>query len=188
MQRSKIYTRRGDDGSTALIGSERVSKADPRIEAYGTVDELNSFLGLAGAFIDRSAPAEIAEILSSVQADLFTIGAVLACPDDDQRYANAITKQHVDRLEQWIDRMDADMPPLKTFILPGGTPLAALLHVARSVCRRAERHVAELAKSATVPQAVLAYLNRLSDLLFVLARYANHAAGRSEHEWPGIER
>lgn len=186
MGRSKVYTRTGDDGSTALIGARRVSKADQRIEAYGTVDELNCFLGLVRASLEPPPAGELAEVLGAVQHDLFSIGAVLANPNPDERYATAITPDQVSRLEQWIDHFDSSLEPLRAFILPGGSRCGALLHVARAVCRRAERRVVALASQANVPAPVVAYLNRLGDLLFVLARYVNALAGAPEEPWPGL--
>jgi cob(I)alamin adenosyltransferase len=180
----KIYTRTGDQGQTGLFGGGRVGKDDPRVEAYGDVDELNAAIGLARAI--ESAP-RIDEVLVSVQRDLFSLGALLATPDLDkmhQHLAKAlIDAARIVQLEQAIDDADADLPPLHAFVVPGGTPKAAALHVARTVCRRAERRVIHLASTVDLPPLVVIYLNRLSDLLFTLARLANHLAGAGEVTW-----
>jgi len=181
---SKIYTRTGDAGQTALFGGGRVSKADPRVAAYGDVDELNAALGAVLA----CEPVELErELLLGLQRDLFAIGGRLASPNPDKvskALAKAqVTPDRVAALETAIDRADAALTPLSTFILPGGTMKAALLHVARTVCRRAERSVVALSPDGAVPPQILAYLNRLSDLLFTLARLANHQAGAKEHPW-----
>lgn len=177
----KIYTRTGDRGETALLDGSRVLKSDSRVAAYGDVDELNAALGLARA--QRIDP-DLDEIVVHLQRDLFAIGSRLADPSD--RLAERVTKvavgqSDVERLEAWIDRLDAELPPLRRFILPGGAPAGALLHLARTICRRAERRIVALG-SAGQPE-VLAYINRLSDLLFVLARVANTRAGVAELEW-----
>jgi cob(I)alamin adenosyltransferase len=184
----KIYTKTGDTGQTGLFGGGRVFKDDPRVAAYGDVDELNSALGLvrATAPTDFSAPLDDA-LLESVQRDLFAIGGHLATPDPE-KVARALEKAHlsagrVAELEAAIDAADAELPPLKAFVLPGGTPKAATLHLARTVCRRAERSVIHLAREAEVPGAFIVYLNRLSDLLFTLARLANHRAGTGDVTW-----
>jgi cob(I)alamin adenosyltransferase len=180
----RIYTRTGDTGQTALFGGGKVTKDHPRVAAYGDVDELNSTIGVARA----SAPVEFAdELLETIQRDLFAIGGHLATPDPDKvRAALAKAELHADRVtefEQAIDAADEELTPLKAFILPGGTPKAAALHVARTVCRRAERSVVALAATAEVPAEFLVYLNRLSDLLFTLARLANHRAGVGDVTW-----
>ena len=172
----KIYTRTGDAGETSLFGGARIAKNDLRIEAYGTVDELNSFLGLARASWPSSP---IDSQLRNVQSDLFDIGAHLAAPDSD-RFAG-VSPSRIDALEHDIDRMEAELTPLKSFILPGGSPAASQLHVARTVCRRAERLIVALGdKSTTLP-----YLNRLADFLFVTARYANLRHGVPDTPWSG---
>ncbi len=178
----KIYTKTGDDGETGLFAGPRVRKDDPRIEAYGTVDELNAVLGLLRC---ASPPSEIDKLLARVQNDLFDLGAELATPDPKSRGTNLVRQQHVDSLEKAIDQFEANLAPLKTFILPGGTPAAAWLHLARTVCRRAERRVVTLSDdpNANLSPLVVIYLNRLSDLLFVLARAANQAAGVSDVKW-----
>jgi len=182
----KIYTKTGDEGETGLVGGERVAKSHQRVDAYGHVDELNAALGLALAL----EPAGFErDLLESIQRDLFAIGAELATPDPGRvetalRDRPRIGEARVRALESAIDRHESDLPPLKQFILPGGAPKAAALHLARTVCRRAERAVVALrqGKHAVAPP-VAVYLNRLSDLLFVLARAANAAAGVRDAQW-----
>jgi cob(I)alamin adenosyltransferase len=180
----KIYTRTGDDGRTGLFGGGRVDKDDPRVEAYGDVDELNAVIGQARS-VDMLP--RIDEILAPVQVDLFAIGALLATPHPEKHREQLekarLTDKRIAQLEQAIDDGEAELEPLKAFILPGGTPKASALHVARTVCRRAERSIIRLQKTDEVPQAVIIYLNRLSDLLFVLARVANRRAGAGEVTW-----
>jgi cob(I)alamin adenosyltransferase len=178
----KIYTRTGDRGETGLFDGTRVSKSDPRVDAYGEVDEANAWLGIVLA---AGLDAEMARMVETIQRDLFAVGARLA--DPSQRIAGRVTKAAVRpdaiaQLEQWIDSFEAQLPPLRRFILAGGSPAGAALHVARTVCRRAERRVVSLGEDAVEPE-VVAYLNRLSDLLFVMARAANHRAGATESEW-----
>ncbi|HEU4723164.1 MAG TPA: cob(I)yrinic acid a,c-diamide adenosyltransferase [Gemmatimonadaceae bacterium] len=180
----KIYTKTGDAGDTGLFGGGRVSKDDPRVEAYGDVDELNAVLGMARAV---ELMPRIDEVLVPVQRDLFAIGALLATPDRD-RMAQHLHKARIDEhriaeLEQAIDDAESELEPLRAFILPGGTPKAAALHVARTVCRRAERHVVRLQHDVELPALVVIYMNRLSDLLFTLARLANKRAGAGEVTW-----
>ena len=177
----KIYTKTGDSGETSLFDGTRVSKADARVDAYGEVDEVNAWLGLARA---AGVGPELDAALARIQRDLFAVGARLA--DPAARIASRVTKafveeQDVERLEQLIDRLEADLPPLKSFILAGGSPSGAALHVARTVCRRAERRVVSL--SPPVEPIVVRYVNRLSDLLFVMARAVNHRANAPETEW-----
>jgi cob(I)alamin adenosyltransferase len=181
----KIYTKTGDDGETALFGGGRVPKDDVRVQAYGDVDELNACVGLSLA----CAPAEFeAATLEAIQRDLFAIGGRLASPDP-AKVAKALAKAALDEarvgeLERAIDRLDAELKPLTAFILPGGSAKAAGLHLARTVCRRAERSVVTLQRSGgAVPPVILVYLNRLSDLLFTLARSANHRAGHADRIW-----
>jgi cob(I)alamin adenosyltransferase len=178
----KIYTKTGDDGQTGLFGGPRVSKADPRIEAYGTVDELNAVLGLSRT---QSLPPEIDALVARLQNELFDLGAELATPDPQARATNLISPARIEALEKAIDQFDAHLPPLKTFILPGGTAGAAWLHLARTVCRRAERCLVTLMGQAgeKISPLPLVYLNRLSDLLFVLARAANQIAGQPDVKW-----
>jgi cob(I)alamin adenosyltransferase len=182
--RMKIYTRSGDQGDTGLFGGGRVPKDDPRVSAYGDVDELNSAIGVA-----RVAPpaGEFDVLLEAVQRDLFAIGGQLATPDPE-RVARALEKaalsaERVGELERAIDAADEELAPLKSFVLPAGTPKAAALHLARTVCRRAERSVVRLARGAEVHPLFIVYLNRLSDLLFTLARLANHRAGIPDTTW-----
>lgn len=175
----RIYTKTGDAGETGLPGGHRVTKAHPRIEACGHVDELNAAIGVARS---EESPGVIGAVLQRIQHELFDLGADLAASDAPGG-AMRTCAQHVVRLEEDIDRFDDQLPPLRQFILPGGSPLAAQLHVARAVCRRAERAVVSLSQAADVPAETLRYLNRLSDLLFVLARAANHYEGASDVVW-----
>lgn len=180
----KIYTRTGDSGDTGLFGGGRVPKDDPRVEAYGDVDELNAVIGMA-----RSAESmpRVDEVLVPIQRDLFSIGALLATPDVEKMQSHLakarIGDERIAELEHAIDACDQELEPLKAFILPGGTQKAAALHVARTVCRRAERRVIHLQREVELPQIVVVYLNRLSDLLFTLARLANVRAGAGEVTW-----
>ena len=174
----KIYTRTGDKGDTSLFGGGRVSKNNPRIEAYGTVDELNSHLGLCRA-AKLTAPIEAQ--LDRVQSDLFDVGAYLAAPGSNR--FPSVSANRVADLEQTIDAMEDALQPLKTFIVPGGCEAAARLHIARTVCRRAERRVIALEDDSEEMLTTIAYLNRLSDFLFVAARHANHAAGVRDTPW-----
>jgi cob(I)alamin adenosyltransferase len=180
----KIYTKTGDTGDTGLFGGGRVAKNHPRVEAYGDVDELNAVLGVVRA---ADPMPRVDEVLVPIQRDLFAIGALLATPDREKMQKH-LDKARVDdariaELERAIDDGDAELEPLKSFIVPGGTPKAAALHVARTVCRRAERRVVELAAETEIPAVVIVYLNRLSDLLFTLARVANRRAGAGEVTW-----
>lgn len=176
----KIYTKTGDQGETGLFGGPRVRKDHPRIEAYGAVDELNAVLGLVRA---ESPPEEIDLLLAEIQNRLFDVGAELATPDPERMGTVGVGPTHISRLEATIDRFESRLEPLKAFILPGGTLAAASLHLARTVCRRAERRLISLAASETISQSLLIYLNRLGDLLFVLAREANRVAGRPDVPW-----
>jgi len=177
----KIYTKTGDDGTTGLFGGARVKKASPRVEAYGTIDELNSVIGVARA---TTLERVTEEALDRVQIDLFTLGAELACvPGKEPKLGMVlIGAGDIERLEHIIDRAESDLVPLKTFVLPAGAPQAAALHHARTVCRRAERAVVALEDAAPRSELVV-YLNRLSDLLFVLARRANADAGAPDVPW-----
>lgn len=180
----KIYTRTGDEGQTGLFGGGRVSKADSRVAAYGDVDELNSAIGLARA----AEPATLFDAeLEAVQRDLFSIGGHLATPDPDKVRAAlakaALSSSRVEQFERAMDAAEAALPPLRAFVLPAGSPKAAALHLARTVCRRAERSVVGLTQSHDVPELFLVYLNRLSDYLFTLARQANQVAGRGDVTW-----
>jgi len=180
---AKIYTRRGDDGSTGLFGGPRVRKDDLRVAAYGDVDELNSALGVARE--ELLAFADLLSLVDSLQSELFTLGAELATPDADQapKEVPRIGAEHVKRLEREIDRLTGELPEMKNFILPGGSRAGAALHLCRTVCRRAERKMVSLADGAPVSPQALAYVNRLSDLLFVMARAANLRAGGREIPW-----
>jgi cob(I)alamin adenosyltransferase len=178
----KIYTKTGDQGQTGLLGGARVSKSDPRVAAYGDVDEANAAIGAASAHGD----AALARLLGGIQKDLFAIGARLADPTRKvaaRRAKAAVTAAQVRKLERAIDAREAELPPLRAFVLPGGRPVAALLHLARTVVRRAERSVVALARTDEVEPGIVVYLNRLSDLLFVLARSENHRAGLAEERW-----
>jgi cob(I)alamin adenosyltransferase len=182
----KIYTKTGDDGTTGLLGAGRVGKDDPRIEAYGTVDELNAVLGLARATGGLDSEAD--SLVARLQDDLFAVGAALADPDPKGRFHNAVGEGLAARLEAEIDRLEAELPTLTRFILPGGSPAASQLHLARTICRRAERQVVRLGRQpgVDVPVHLLAYRNRLSDLLFVLARAVNHRSGVADVPWTGL--
>lgn len=181
----KIYTKTGDDGTTGLFGGGRVPKTSPRIEAYGTVDELNSTIGIACV----QSAAVFAELLQRIQEELFVLGGDLATPLSTRSdYAvPRIGDDEVRALERAIDEHEAELPELKKFILPGGSSLAAHLHHARTVCRRAERCVIALSQLEEIGSSDIIYLNRLSDLLFVLARRANQVAGVSDVEWVGAK-
>lgn len=188
---SRIYTRTGDTGETGLFGGGRVPKAHPRVEAYGAVDELNAALGWAASV---QTDADVSAQLQSLQPDLFVIGAHLARPPrPEARRAPdlpPLPQGRVAEMERAIDRAEQELPPLRHFVLPGGAQPAAALHLARTICRRAERRVVALAADddAAVSPEIIVYLNRLSDLLFTLARLANLRAGRSEAEWRPEER
>ena len=180
----KIYTKTGDEGETGLFGGGRVGKDHVRVAAYGDVDELNSVLGLVRA----TAPEDFhADLLESIQRDLFSIGGQLATPDRAKVAAAlekaAFSAERVAVLERAIDDAIRELPPLRAFVLPGGTPKAAALHLARTTCRRAERGVVHLAREQAIQPLFIAYLNRLSDLLFTLARLANHRAGLPDVTW-----
>jgi cob(I)alamin adenosyltransferase len=180
----KIYTKTGDRGDTGLFGGGRVQKDHPRVEAYGDVDELNATIGFARAI---EPLLRIDEVLVATQRDLFAIGALLATPDREKMHQH-LTKAQIDdrrieELEHAIDAGDAELEPLRAFIVPGGTPKAAALHIARTVCRRAERRVVALQESEEIPPLVVIYLNRLSDVLFTLARVSNRRGGGGEVTW-----
>ncbi len=176
----KIYTRRGDDGSTGLIGGVRVSKAHPRVDAYGTVDELNSVLGwVRTAAIPDAVDLELAH----AQACLFELGASLATPDKAPAGCDALRDDDIDRLEASIDVMEASLAPLKSFVLPGGNEAASRLHIARTECRRVERLLVALAGTEALDPLCVRWMNRLSDMLFVAARYANHEDGVDDVPW-----
>lgn len=176
----KIYTKTGDDGQTGLFGAPRVAKDAPRIEAYGTVDELNAVLGIARC---AQLPADVDALLARVQHELFDLGAELATPDPAKFNMRGLGAAQIQTLEQAIDTFEAELAPLKQFILPGGTLGAAQLHLARTVCRRAERRIVALAAVEPIASELVVYLNRLGDLLFVLARLANARAGQQDVLW-----
>ncbi len=191
---NRVYTRKGDDGGTALVGGQRVQKDDARIEAYGTVDELNAFVGVAretlGAVLaaaDADADPELVALsttLVRVQHELFNLGSILATlPEDVHPKQPRVTAADVAALEAEMDRCQAVLPPLRSFVLPGGGRLNADLHVARTVCRRAERRCVELGRTAAVDPLAIAYLNRLSDAFFVWSRWASHKLGEDELLW-----
>jgi cob(I)alamin adenosyltransferase len=179
---TKVYTRTGDDGTTALGAGDRVAKDSARVEAYGTVDELNSFVGVA---IASGLDGTLVEALGAIQNDLFHLGSDLCVTEEDKaaRPVPRIESRHVVALERWIDRLSEDLPALANFVLPGGSTGAAQLHVARAVCRRAERLVVALSRSEAVGEQVIVYLNRLSDLLFVMARWENRRKGVPDVLW-----
>ena len=179
----KIYTRTGDDGTTGLLGAARVPKHDARVEAYGTVDELNAALGMAVALDTQRV---LADGLGNLQPALFRLGAELATADPAMLgKLERIGDDDVAALERAIDQLDVELSPLTRFILPGGSALAAQLHLARTVCRRAELRVTALADGVPAARPLVMYLNRLADLLFVMARFANHRAGVAETTWSG---
>jgi cob(I)alamin adenosyltransferase len=178
----KIYTKTGDTGETSLLGGQRVAKDHLRVVAYGDLDETNAAIGAARS----AATPAVAQLLFEIQKDLFAMGAQLADPAHDvaaRRVKAAVTAAQVERLERAIDDREAVLPELRAFVLPGGSPAATSLHLARTVCRRAERSAVALAHHADIDPQILVYLNRLSDLLFVLARAENHAAGVAEVPW-----
>ena len=179
---TKIYTRTGDDGSTALGSRQRVPKDSPRVRAYGAVDEVNSFLGMALA---QGLSPRLAQTLPTIQNELFHLGAELSYPPEEGQPASIpqIEARHIKAQEELIDELNAEVGPLQNFILPGGSPGAAALQVARAVCRRAERRLVTLAGQEAVRPEALAYLNRLSDMLFVMARYENRQRGIKEPLW-----
>jgi cob(I)alamin adenosyltransferase len=179
---NRVYTRGGDKGQTSLVGGQRLPKNDLRIEAYGTVDELNSFIGLARE--SARELRELDEILRRVQHELFNLGSVLATlPEDVHPKQARITQAESEQLEREIDRMNEGLPQLRSFVLPGGSRLNAELHICRTVCRRAERICVSLAATAEVDEAIVKYLNRLSDAFFVWSRWASHQQGIPETLW-----
>ncbi len=185
---TKVYTRHGDKGETHLVGGQRVPKDDARIESYGTIDELNSVLGIVRACNDAATPSpattRLDQILRQVQNELFDLGSELATPPDAAWEGMIrIGPAQIEVLERTIDECQADLKPLESFILPGGGMIAAFLHQARTVCRRAERDILRLMHREPIGDAVLGYVNRLSDLLFVLSRWMSHAQGEPEYLW-----
>ena len=182
---NRVYTKAGDQGQTALVGGQRVPKDSLRIDCYGTVDELNSVIGLVRTALDDSAAGDtLSPIMARVQNELFNLGAELATPDDDRRARSpAVVERHVQALEAEIDRLNDELPALKSFILPGGGWASSYFHLARTVCRRAERLVVALARDESIGEQALPYLNRLSDALFVFGRWAALKDGRPEPLW-----
>jgi len=176
----KIYTKKGDQGETSLFGGTRVPKSSARIKAYGTVDELNSVVGMAAS---HGLSERGTEWINKVQEDLFVLGADLATPPSSQTRINRIDEQAIDFLEQCIDTMQETLQPLKSFILPGGAPQGATFHLARTVCRRAERTTVNCTETEEISDLTIKYLNRLSDFFFVLARFENKHAGEPEETW-----
>jgi cob(I)alamin adenosyltransferase len=181
---NRVYTRRGDRGETSLAGGQRVAKDGPRIEAYGTVDELNSFVGAARVTATEARLLPLAAILLRVEHELFNLGSILATlPEDAHPQQARVADAEVVQLESEMDRMNEGLPPLGSFVLPGGSRLNAELHICRTVCRRAERATVALGRVESVPPEAVRYLNRLSDALFVWSRWASHVAGAPETLW-----
>lgn len=177
----KIYTKTGDDGSTGLFGGGRIDKDDLRIEAFGTIDELNSHLGLLAEWITIEGPKTQ---LCIIQSELFVIGSMLAKnPESKNAWIPDLPAESIHQIETWIDQMEDSLPPLQNFILPGGSALSAQAHICRCVCRRGERRAVSLLKNEPSGTEILSYLNRLSDYLFVLSRYLNHTLDRPEIPW-----
>jgi cob(I)alamin adenosyltransferase len=181
----KIYTKTGDKGDTKLFDGTAVRKNDMRVEAYGQVDELHAFIGAAAAFLQGNPEErELAALLADIQRDLFSVGAQLADPNHHgKKQKSRLDAARIQVLEESIDRFETELPPLRQFILAGGAPAGAMLHVARTVCRRAERRVTALAETVELDSLNIEYLNRLSDFLFVLARLVNHRQGQQEIPW-----
>lgn len=177
----KIYTKGGDKGKTSLFGGERVEKNNPRLEAYGTIDELNSILGFA---IANELHSKTKNIILNIQNNLFVIGAELATPANVKSNAiKSIQSYEIKNIEDYIDEIELELKPLSSFILPGGSKSASLLHMARTVCRRAERRIIEVDLEEKINPDIIVYINRISDLLFVLARFENHSSSTPEIEW-----
>jgi cob(I)alamin adenosyltransferase len=186
---NRVYTRQGDQGQTGLVGGQRVPKDSPRIEAYGTVDELNAFLGAARVTVNELAATEprlglLGALMLRVQHELFNLGSILATlPEDVHPRQPRVTDEDIVQLERGMDAMNEDLAPLRSFVLPGGSRVDAELHIARTVCRRAERACVVLSRTESVPPEAVKYLNRLSDALFVWARWAAHVSGAAETLW-----
>jgi len=182
---NRVYTKTGDDGTTGLVGGARVGKDSARIEAYGTVDELNAQLGVVRVALAKSAArSRLDPILVRVQNELFNLGSDLATPDDERRKRQpGVAARHVEALEREIDELNDALPELRSFVLPGGGEVSALLHVARTVCRRAERRTLTLGRAEGLPDHAAVYLNRLSDALFVFGRWASMKDGQAELLW-----
>jgi cob(I)alamin adenosyltransferase len=184
---NKIYTRTGDTGETGLVGGARVAKDSLRVEAYGAVDELNSHLGACRTLAQAQKRTGLTDKLEQIQNELFDIGAELATPPDKHWPGMiCVGTEQVARLEQWIDQLTENIPELRSFVLPGGSELNSALHLARTVCRRAERTIVKLSRTESVSKELIVYINRLSDLLFAMARFESHTAGLAEYLWkPG---
>ena len=179
----KIYTKKGDSGETSLFGGQRVSKSSKRIDAYGTVDELNSVIGVT---LSHGVQPRTQELLDKIQIQLFVLGSDLATPPSKKIKIDRIGNNEIEFLEQSIDELEESLEPLTSFILPGGSPAGANLHVGRTVCRRAERLAVDCATTDNISESAIKYLNRLSDFLFVLARFENKKSGNEETKWlPG---
>jgi len=176
----KIYTKTGDDGETGLFGGPRVRKDHPRIAAYGEVDELNASLAVVRA---GQVPREIDQVIERIQHELFAVGAELATPDPVAHGTRWISAKHTSRLEADIDQWESTLAPLRNFVLPGGSPASASIHLARCICRRAERHIVALAAAEPISNEIVIYVNRLSDLLFVMARVVNQRLGVPDVPW-----
>lgn len=183
---SKLYTGSGDRGKTHLVGGTVTDKFSPRVSAYGDIDELNAYCGLIRTACSGKHE-KLSEWIGHVQNELFDIGSIVASPANSTHESlPEVTDAHVKRLEHWIDTLVAPLPVLRSFVIPGGSELNARFHIARTVCRRAERTLCELAAKESVPEPILIYMNRLSDLLFAAARYSSHVEGQDEYMWiPG---
>ncbi len=181
----KIYTRTGDSGTTGILGGDRVTKFHPRIESYGSVDELNAAIGVVLSDASLETLGAAIPVLTRIQSELFVVGADLATPSEARTEVPRVTDEMITRLERDIDDLDASLDPIRSFVLPGGSAAAARLHVARTVCRRSERRVTRLADTEEINKRTMIYLNRLADLLFVMARYANHRSGVGDIAWSG---
>ena len=184
--KSKIYTKTGDDGTTGLVGGTRVKKSEMRLEAYGTIDELNSWLGLIRSVTDDT---EVKDLLYAVQSNLFICGSKLASDEKGKQISGNlnITREEILRLENAIDAFDMELDPLQSFILPGGSALVGYCHIARTVCRRAERRIVQLTETTEVDDVIIRYVNRLSDFLFVLSRKTGRDTGIAEVPWKPLE-
>lgn len=181
---NRIYTRTGDKGETRLVGGQKIAKDDLRIDCYGTVDELNAFVGAARVIAEQARLQEFAATLKRVQHELFNLGSILATlPEDVHPKQPRITASEIAKLEQEIDAANEQLSPLRSFVLPGGSRLDAELHICRTICRRAERLLVALAREQQVPSEAIQYLNRLSDALFIWSRWVNHALGAAESLW-----
>ncbi|MCM1290806.1 MAG: cob(I)yrinic acid a,c-diamide adenosyltransferase [Prevotella sp.] len=187
MEKSNLYTRTGDMGTTSLVGGERVNKDSLRLEAYGTIDEFSAHLGMLTA--RKDTPQNIRNQILKIQNMMFCLGAYLATQPQPgtQPEVNNLTTEDVKELEGWIDRLDAETPKIRAFVLPGGTETAVFAHIARTVCRRAERAILRLSHQEYISPTLLGYINRLSDYLFILSRYINHKSGQTEVIWNPVK-